>query len=149
MKKKVIVSACLLGHYCRYDGKIQIFEKISELLSDCEIIPFCPEDRIFGTPRERISIVEIDTEEKILTDFTNQDVTMLLEKQIEAFIKLHPYADAIILKSKSPSCGLGTTPIVSEKKELLRYGDGIAAKMFQEHYKSTKIVDENSFERTI
>ena len=55
--KKVIISACLLGEACRYDGKSKKVNKVIEAFKDYEIIPFCPELPIFGTPRERINVV--------------------------------------------------------------------------------------------
>lgn len=144
-KKKVIISACLLGHLCRYDGKTKKTTEIVDEFKDYEIIPFCPEAPLFGTPRERISIVNIKNENRIITDKTNKDVTKLLKDEINSFIKLHPSADAIILKSKSPSCGLGTTPIVNEKKEKIKLGNGIAAEIFLREYKDIKIKDDLNY----
>jgi len=141
-KKKVIISACLLGEYCRYDGKTKTVNEVVEAYKDYEIIPFCPEAPLFGTPREKISVVEVEGEERIITNDTNKDVTRLLEDEINSFIKRHPEVDEIVLKSKSPSCGLGTTPVLNSKKEVLRHGDGIAAKIFQNKYNSIDIKDE-------
>ncbi len=142
-KKKVIISACLLGHLCRYDGKTKKTTEIVDAFKDYEIIPFCPEAPLFGTPRERISVIQINDENRIITDNTNRDITKLLEDEINSFIKLHPSADKIVLKSKSPSCGLGSTPILNENRETTSYGNGIAATMFLEQYKNTKIIDEH------
>ncbi|RLA73836.1 MAG: hypothetical protein DRG78_21920, partial [Epsilonproteobacteria bacterium] len=100
--KKVIISACLLGHLCRYDGKTKKTTEIVDAFKDYEIIPFCPEAPLFGTPRERISVIQINDENRIITDNTNRDITKLLEDEINSFIKLHPNADEIVLKSKSP-----------------------------------------------
>lgn len=145
MKKKVIISACILGEYCRYDGKTKEISKVLEAFSGYEIIPFCPEAPLFGTPRERINVVNIEGENRILKDTSNEDVTDLLKDEIERFIEKYPHADAIVLKAKSPSCGNGTTPILNEKKEPIAYGDGIAAKIFKEKYKDILIKDENFF----
>lgn len=144
-KKKVIISACILGEYCRYDGKTKEIDAVKEAFRDYEIIPFCPEAPLFGTPRERINIMEIAGKQRIITDETNVDVTELLEAEIEKFIKVHPHADAIVLKSKSPSCGNGTTPILNEKKEIISFGDGIAAAMFKKYYNDTPLFDEETF----
>ncbi|MFA5455434.1 MAG: DUF523 domain-containing protein [Sulfurimonas sp.] len=143
-KKKVIISACLLGENCRYDGSAKISNEVIERYKDYEIIPFCPEAPIFGTPRERISVVEVDGNYRIITDDTNMDVTKLLEDEINFFINSNPEVDEIVLKSKSPSCGSGTTPILNQRKEALFYGDGIAARIFKKKYKNTKIKDEKS-----
>ena len=144
-KKKVIISACLLGHLCRYDGKTKKTTEIVDAFKDYEIIPFCPEAPLFGKQRKRISVIKINEENRIITDNTNRDITKLLEDEINSFIKLHPNADEIILKSKSPSCGLGTTPILNTKKEKLHNGDGIAANIFHKHYKNTTIEDESNY----
>ena len=147
MKKKAIVSACLLGEYCRYDGKTKKCEGIEQLLEGYEIIPFCPEAPIFGTPRERINVVMINGKKHIVTDETNVDVTKKLKGEIERFIASHPNADRIILKSKSPSCGLGTTPILDEHKKVIAKGNGLAADLFLKHYKNSEICDELSLAR--
>ena len=52
MKEKILVSACLLGLNCKYDGGNNYHEEIDEFLKDFDVIPICPE--IFGglpTPR--------------------------------------------------------------------------------------------------
>ena len=143
--KKVIISACLLGQYCRYDGKTKKVNEVAEAFDKYEIIPFCPEAPLFGTPRERINVVHVNNENKIFTDVTNKDVTKLLQDEINRFIKQNPHVDAIVLKSKSPSCGLGTTPIINTQKDIISYGDGIAAKIFKEEYKEIEIKDEISY----
>lgn len=143
MKKKVIISACLLGELCRYDAKTKQNNEIIERYKEYEIIPFCPEAPLFGTPRQRISVVEIDGENRIITDETNEDVTQKLEDEINSFISKHKDIDAVVLKSKSPSCGLGTTPILNEKREIISYGNGCAAQMFLDRFPNIKITDEN------
>ncbi|MBD3796493.1 MAG: DUF523 domain-containing protein [Campylobacterales bacterium] len=145
MAKKVIISACLLGELCRYDGKTKQEKAILEYFKEYEIIPFCPEAPLFGTPRERISVLEIDGEKKIITDQTKQDVTQLLRDTINAFIEKNPQVDAIVLKSKSPSCGYKTTPILDQNKAILKYENGIAADLFLTHYTALNIKDELNF----
>lgn len=145
LKKKVIISACLLGENCRYDGQTKQNNQVLEDFKKYEIIPFCPEAPIFGTPRERISVVEIDGKNKIISDETNKDVTKLLEDEIYSFIEKNPQTDKIVLKSKSPSCGFGTTPILNEQREIIKYGSGLAVEIFQKSYQNTSIEDENSY----
>ncbi len=144
-KKRVIISACLLGEFCRYDGKTKKINSVVEAFKEYEIIPFCPEAPLFGTPRERISVIEVNGEEKIITDDTKKDVTLLLKKEIENFLEKNSSIDAVVLKSKSPSCGYKTTPILNEKGEILRYGNGVAANIFSKKFKNLTIVDETFF----
>jgi len=145
MKKKVIVSACILGEYCRYDGKTKKINMVTEALKEYEIISFCPEAPLFGTPRERINVMQIKGENRIITEEINRDVTALLREEIHAFIQQHPEVERIILKSKSPSCGYGTTPILNAKKEIIKIGNGIAAELIHKHYKDVSIEDELNF----
>ncbi len=52
MKEKILVSACLLGLNCKYNGENNYSEEIDDFLKDYDVIPVCPE--IFGglpTPR--------------------------------------------------------------------------------------------------
>ena len=142
-KKKVIISACLLGEFCRYDGKTKEVNAVIEAYKEYEIIPFCPEAPLFGTPRERINVVQIDGENRIITNDTNRDVTLRLEEEINSFCKRHQDIDAIVLKSKSPSCGYKTTPILNEQKEVIKVASGIAATILQSYYKNIQIQDEH------
>lgn len=145
LKPKVIISACLLGEYCRYDGKTKRVDEVLKAFKDYEIIPFCPEAPLFGTPRQRINVIYKNGQNRIITDETNEDVTQKLLDEINSFIKQNPDAKTIVLKSKSSSCGLGTTPILNEKKEVVKLGNGIAADLFIKWYKDPEINDENAY----
>ncbi len=146
MKKKALVSACILGEYCRYDGKTKKLNAVIEGLGDeYEIIPFCPEAPLFGTPRERINVVEKSDRLRIITDETNVDVTLRLEEEIERFLEQNPAFERIVLKSKSPSCGYKTTPVLNEAKEQLYLGSGIAANIISQHSPQIEIESELDF----
>jgi len=143
--KKVIISKCLLGEYCRYDGKTKKFPEILEHFKNYEIIPFCPEAPVFGTPREKIDVVEIDNQKKIIKHFTKKDVTKELYDEIVSFCQNIPQTDEIVLKSKSPSCGYKTTPILDKNGNIIKYENGLATDIFLKFYKNIKIKDEHSF----
>ena len=143
--KKVIISACLLGANCRYDGKEKVVNGLKQKYKDYEIIPFCPEAPLFGTPRQRISVVEIDGKNRIITDETNEDVTKKLEDEINSFVEENLNIKEIVLKSKSPSCGLGTTPIMNKEKKVIKFANGIAAEIFTKTYKDIKIKNELNY----
>lgn len=132
MKRKVIVSKCLLGDICRYDGKMKKSQEVCDALSEYEVVPFCPEAPLFGTPRERISVHNIDNKHRIITDETKKDVTQLLKDEIFFFLESNKDIKDAILKSKSPSCGYKTTPVLDEHKNVLYYANGIAVDIFLE-----------------
>ena len=144
--EKVAISACLLGELCRYDGTTKQVNGVVKAFKDVQIIPFCPEAPDLGTPRERISIVCSKKEGcRVIGDESGRDVTGLIEAQTQKLIDEHPDLEEIVLKSKSPSCGLGTTPILNEAGEIIRYDNGIAAAMLLKAYPKIDISDEKSF----
>lgn len=132
-KKKVVVSRCLLGDICRYDGKVKKSQEVCDRLSEYEVVPFCPEAPLFGTPRQRISVHKVGKDHRIITDETNKDVTQLLDNEIRTFLEEHQDIKEAILKSKSPSCGYKTTPVLDQNKNTLYYANGIAADIFLEY----------------
>ena len=74
-KEKILVSACLLGLNCKYDGKNNYSKEIDEFLKDYEVIPICPEI-MGGLPTPRCPSEKID--DKVITkegtDVTEQYV---------------------------------------------------------------------------
>lgn len=140
---KVIVSACLLGEPCRYDGCTKQNEKVLAFVEDKTVVPFCPEAPVLGTPRGRISVVATEDHGlRVKKDADGADVTDALIEQTEALIKAHPDADLIILKSKSPSCGIGTTPILDEAGNEIGKGNGVAADLLLHAFSDVEITDE-------
>ncbi len=141
MRKKALVSACLLGERVRYDGAAKENIDVIKALEEYEIIPFCPESPLFGTPREKISLhVKGDTV-AVISDETQKDVTALLEGETQKYIDMHLELDLIVLKSKSPSCGIQSTKV----KNSNTLASGISADMFKQAYPKLLIVDENYF----
>ena len=105
MMEKILVSACLLGIPCRYDGKSMPNERVMALKEKYTLIPVCPE--IYGglptprTPSERVG------ELVLMKDGT--DVTENYNRGADATLKIAEIngAKIAILKAKSPSCGKG------------------------------------------
>ncbi len=103
-RDKVLVSACLLGMNCRYDGRNKKNEKLLQMLRDKEIIPVCPEvEGGLPTPREPATR-EAD---RVITNFTRRDVTPFFRVgALKTFQKAKRFGiKKAFLKSKSPSCG--------------------------------------------
>jgi uncharacterized protein YbbK (DUF523 family) len=106
MGEKVLVSACLLGFKCRYDGKHKRCEKLLNTLKEknLEAVPVCPEVE-GGLPVPR----EPATREgaRVITNFTRRDLTDFFKlgalKTLQR-AKREGIRKAF-LKSKSPSCG--------------------------------------------
>lgn len=136
--KKIIVSACLLGCNCRYDGKNCFVEEVRNLSKDYTIIPICPEQMGgLTTPRYPSEIVNGKVINKEGIDVTKQykdGAMMALD-----IAKLN-HIDTAILKAKSPSCGYGQIYDGSFSGTLIS-GNGSTATLFQEN--GIKIYTEN------
>ena len=143
-RKKVAVSACMLGQYCRYDGASKPVEGLKEALEGYEVIPFCPEAPL-GTPRGRISVIRTEEGYRLWRDSDGEDVTDVILAEMKALLEAHPDIELAVMKSKSPSCGLGTTPILNDKRQMLRYGNGVAVQYLRDFHPEIEIVDETQF----
>lgn len=101
--EKVLVSACLLGVNCKYNGKNNYSKEIIEYLKDKEIIPVCPE-QLGGLSTPRVAS-EIKVDRVITKD--GKDVTDSFVKGATEVLQLAKKLNVkkAILKSKSPSCG--------------------------------------------
>lgn len=99
----ILVSACLLGVNCRYDGKGQMAPPLLPLLAEHTLIPICPE-QLGGLPTPRIPAERINTQ--VFTKL-GQDVTAAFTKGAEETLKLAQlyHCELAILKERSPSCG--------------------------------------------
>lgn len=101
---KVIVSACLAGDNCKYNGGNNLNQKMMDFLHSHEIIKVCPE--VLGglpTPRPSAEIVDsqvMNIEGKNIT----KEFTLGAQKAFEIVQTKNP--DLIILQSRSPSCGI-------------------------------------------
>lgn len=103
--EKIIVSACLLGVPCRYDGRSKPVCEVIDLKSKYELIPVCAEV-LGGLPTPRIG-AEIVGNKVLRSD--GVDVTYEYHKGADAVLKIAKEngCTKAILKSKSPSCGKG------------------------------------------
>lgn len=102
-KEKILVSACLLGLNCRYDGKSNYSKEVDEFLKDYDVIPICPEI-MGGLPTPRIGAERLGT--KVITR-DGRDVTKeYIKGANECLFLAQKYnVKKALLKLRSPSCG--------------------------------------------
>lgn len=101
---KVIVSACLLGRNCKYNGGNNYCPKVAAYLEGKEVIPVCPEELAgLGTPRIPIEIVEgvLTRKDGVVVDAQLREAVSSILAQVRG----EPI-EAAILKSRSPTCGV-------------------------------------------
>jgi uncharacterized protein YbbK (DUF523 family) len=103
----VVVSACLCGIRCRFDGRDKrMDEVVARAGADAELLPLCPEVLAgFGTPRPAISF---SADGKKATDARGTDVTATLEAgaRLADLFAQEAGAKRALLKERSPSCGV-------------------------------------------
>lgn len=105
-----IISACLAGVSCRYDGKDNLIEDIAKLVKSGRAILVCPE-QLGGlpTPREPSEIVKGKEGENKVLNKIGEDLTEYFEKGAWETLNIAKMVNShiAILKSRSPSCGFG------------------------------------------
>jgi len=105
MEPKIAISLCLLGIDCNYAGGNSLCEKAVEIFKSGRGVPVCPE-QLGGLPTPRIP-AEIQGDRVINRD--GEDVTVQFRKGAEEAVRLARLAGCTgaLLKSNSPSCGVG------------------------------------------
>ncbi|MGX8699293.1 MAG: DUF523 domain-containing protein [bacterium] len=104
---KTLVSACLLGTPCRMDGRAKPSAAVLSLLAEGEAVPVCPEV-LGGLPTPR-SPAELQPDGRVV-NAAGEDVTAAFRLGAARALEICRAAgcERAILKSKSPSCGVGT-----------------------------------------
>lgn len=139
---KLLVSACLLGCACRYDGKSKENAGVLSLLQQHEWIPVCPEQLGgLSTPRpcaERRG-------DRVVTS-EGRDVTEQYQRGAREALRIYRTlgCEAAVLKARSPSCGSrqiydGTFSGVCVP------GEGVCAQMLREN--GVRVIDEEQLEQ--
>ena len=101
---KIVVSACLLGENCKYNGGNNFSSAVAEFVRCREVIPVCPERLAgLGVPREPIEIINGEVRRQ---DGTSVDA--VLRKAVQQILDQLDGQDieCVILKSRSPTCGV-------------------------------------------
>jgi len=127
--KKVAISACLTGKECRYDATDNFSAKLMARLDGYELVPFCPEDYAFGSPRPTMDLVQIEGEVKAISNKTGADLSVAVEGYAKQFFNTHTDIELFIGKDRSPSCGVCSAKVYdTEKKLLTEQSVGLMAK---------------------
>ena len=132
MPEKILVSACLLGIGCRYDGKEKANDRVLKLLNDPDVvlIPVCPE-QLGGLPTPRIASERSGDR---VVNLAGEDVTAQYWKGAEAALKMAELygCKKAILKERSPSCGCGAIYDGSFSRQTIP-GNGVTAELLLNH----------------
>ena len=121
----VLVSACLLGLKCRYDGNDNKSDELIKVISiGYNLIPVCPEQLGgLSTPRKPAEIIE-----GRVINIDNEDVTKNFfngANEVLKLVKLYK-TELAVLKERSPSCGFGKIYDGTFSKMVIN-GNGVCA----------------------
>ncbi len=126
----ILISACLLGVRCRYDGGGKAIGRLNELMQKHTLIPVCPE--VFGglpTPREPSEI----RGGRVLSR-SGRDVTENFRRGADEALGLARlyHCECALLKERSPSCGYGRIYDGSFTGGLCK-GEGVCAALLAQN----------------
>ena len=132
MREKVLISACLAGINCKFNGENNLLDRgvLDEISKKYHLLFVCPE--VFGglgTPREPAEMKDGSVVTK-----TAKDVSENFKFGAKSCLKIAKLngCKKAILKARSPSCGSGQIYDGSFSKRLV-FGDGVAAKLLKEN----------------
>ena len=127
----ILVSACLLGVPCRYDGRSVPSAVVTEAAGrGVRFVPFCPE--IYGgLPTPRVP-AERQGDKVVTRD--GRDVTAAYRRGAREALRVCRLfgCGAALLKEKSPSCGCGRVYDGTFSGKLVE-GDGVTAALLKEN----------------
>ena len=98
-----LISACLIGDNCKYNGKNNLHKVANDLYSSGKAIPVCPE-QLGGLSTPRLPS-EIIGDSVVMTDGTNVTKEFDLGAEKTLKIALEHNVKYAILQARSPSCG--------------------------------------------
>jgi len=126
---RILVSACLLGRPCRYDGRSVPHEEVIALGEKHTLIPFCPEEA-GGLPTPR---PPAEWQGERIVNTLGEDVTEAYRRGAEAAVKLANEQGCrwAVLKERSPSCSPREIYDGSFSRTLIP-GKGLTALLLEE-----------------
>lgn len=141
---KILVSSCLLGKNCKYNGENNYNEDVIEFLNKYEIVSVCPEE-LGGLSTPRLPS-EINNKKVIRKD--GKDVTKNFQKgaMIALEIAKNNNCKFAILKKKSPSCGFGEIYDGSFTSTIVK-GNGVTADLLYSN--GIVVYNETNFDKVI
>ena len=139
--EKILISACLVGDKCKYNGGDNKISLIDKLLEKYELVPFCPEvEGGLPTPRHPSERIK----DRVKMD-NGKDVTFQYNRgaDLAANICLHLGIRVAILKDKSPSCGVHKIYDGTFTHKEIK-GEGVTAEKLRK--KGIRIISEDEIE---
>jgi len=150
-KPIIVVSRCLGFDTCRYDGASVACPFARALRARAKLITVCPEMEIgLGVPREKIVLVRTAAgNTTLLQPATGRKLTRVMQQYARRRLDEIGEIDGFLLKSKSPSCGVGTCKLFgSSDPESGPIGreSGLFAAEVERRYPHLPAIDERTLD---
>lgn len=143
---RIAVSSCLLGENVRYDGVLKPCAAVRDLLPPhAELVPLCPETGAgMPVPREPVDLVGEPEAPRMVGVESGEDWTRRVHTWItEALDELETAGvHGFVLKSRSPSCGVGTASVYGNAGDEAKAGDGLLALAIRRRYPELPLVED-------
>ncbi|MCX7654601.1 MAG: DUF523 and DUF1722 domain-containing protein [Fervidobacterium sp.] len=143
-KPKLVVSRCFFEH-TRYDGGMISSDIVKQLEKYCDITRICPEVEIgLPIPREPIDVFLINGQYHLMNKSQSMDLTekMIYFSRNFAMRIKNEKIDGMILKAKSPSCGLNDAKLYGPNGRIISKTAGLFAKTMIEQLTDLAIESE-------
>jgi len=115
-RPRVVISKCLEFAACRYNGQMIPDLLVRNLQKFVDVVTVCPEEEIgLGTPRKPIHIAYDGQQYSLLQPDTGREVGGAMKQFAHQYLESVEQVDGFILKSKSPSCGIGDVRVHTHK----------------------------------
>lgn len=128
--EKILISACLIGDKCKYDGHTNYTPAYQQLLEKYELVPFCPEvEGGLSTPRK-----PSERKGDRVINKAGKDVTKQFVEGAQKALNICKYLDIkiAILKENSPSCGSHQIYDGNFNNKLVK-GEGVTAELLRKN----------------
>ena len=142
--EKILISACLVGDKCKYDGHTNYTPLIKDLLEKYELVPFCPEvEGGLPTPRKPSE----RKGDKVVNN-AGKDVTKNFQLGAEKALNICKYLNIkiAILKENSPSCGVNQIYDGNFKNKLIK-GEGVTTELLRKN--GVAVYNDNQIEELL
>ena len=150
-KPLVGVSRCLLGHKVRYDGDSKASAIVIEQLAVLfECVPVCPEvEAGLPIPRPPVQLTgSIDDPRMTGRDDPALDITVLMQDYCSTRIAGLGHLCGFVFKSRSPSCGLNSTPVFIDGRCVTQNSRGVFARAITAACPVLPVIEETDLAST-
>ena len=135
----ILVSACLAGYRCRYDGAVHVNKRVAALIRGGQAVPICPE-MLGGLPCPRIPCERRSDGTVTAKDGTDRTEAFALGAEEALRIAKLYDCDTAILKARSPSCGKGRI-YDGTFSGTLTDGNGVTAELLQNNGIRVEVIE--------